>query len=142
MHANCFSRIQPFVTRWAVANQAPLSMGFPRHEYWSGLSCPPPGDPPNPGIKPTPTPVSCIAGEFFTAEPLEMPSVVLILGKIWTQAYTWGILCLEEESPNLCLHLHLVSPICMPVSLYKAKYGYRHAWSAPYEDEGRDHFYC
>ena len=33
-------------------------------------------------------------------------------------------------------------PIRMPVSLYKAKYGYRHAWRAPYEDEGRDHFYC
>ena len=35
-----------------VAHQAPLSMGFFRQEYWSGLLCPPPGDLPNPGTKP------------------------------------------------------------------------------------------
>ena len=39
-------------TPWTVAHQAPLSMGFPSQEYWSGLSFPPPGDPPDPGIKP------------------------------------------------------------------------------------------
>ena len=38
---------------WTVAHQAPLSMGFSRQEDWSGLPCPPPGDLPNPGIKPT-----------------------------------------------------------------------------------------
>ena len=37
---------------WTVALQAPLSVGFCRQEYWSGLLCPPPGDRPNPGIKP------------------------------------------------------------------------------------------
>ena len=41
-----------FVTPWAVARQAPLSMGFSRQEYWSGLPFPPPGDLPDPGIKP------------------------------------------------------------------------------------------
>jgi len=41
-----------FVTPWTVARQAPLSMGFPRQEYWSGLSFPPPGDLPDPGIEP------------------------------------------------------------------------------------------
>ena len=40
------------VTPWAVAHQAPLSMGFSRQEYWSGLPFPSPGDLPNPGIKP------------------------------------------------------------------------------------------
>ena len=40
------------VTLWTVARQAPLSMGFSRQECWSGLSCPPPGDLPDPGIKP------------------------------------------------------------------------------------------
>ena len=39
-------------TPWPAACQAPLSMGFSRPEYWSGLPCPPPGDLPNPGIKP------------------------------------------------------------------------------------------
>ena len=41
-----------FATPWAVACQAPLSMGFSRREYWNGLPFPPPGDLPNPGIKP------------------------------------------------------------------------------------------
>ena len=40
-----------FVTPWTIANQAPLPMGFPRQEYWSGFPCPPPGDIPNLGIK-------------------------------------------------------------------------------------------
>ena len=35
-----------------VAHQAPLSMGFSRQDYWSGLLCHPPGDPPKPGIEP------------------------------------------------------------------------------------------
>ena len=39
-----FSHGQMFVTTWAVARQAPLSMGFSRQEYWSGLPCPPPGE--------------------------------------------------------------------------------------------------
>ena len=47
-----FSRVQLFATPWTVAHQAPLSVGFPRQEYWKGLPCPPPGDLPNPGIKP------------------------------------------------------------------------------------------
>ena len=40
------------VTPWAVVHQAPLCMGLSRQEYWSGLPSPPPGDLPNPGIKP------------------------------------------------------------------------------------------
>ena len=46
------SRVRLFVTLWIVAHQAPLSMGFSRQEYWSGLLCPPPGDLPDPGIEP------------------------------------------------------------------------------------------
>ena len=56
---SCFSRVQLFVTIWTVARQSPLSMGFSRQEYWSGLPCPPPGDPPDPGIEPD-SYVSCI----------------------------------------------------------------------------------
>ena len=62
-----FSCVQLFVTLWTVAHQAPLSMGFSRQEHWSGLPCPPPGDLPDPGIKPR-SPVSpASAGGFFTA---------------------------------------------------------------------------
>ena len=48
----CVSRVCLCVTTWTGACQAPQSMGFPRSEYWSGLSCPPPEDLPDPGIKP------------------------------------------------------------------------------------------
>ena len=44
------SHVQLFATLWTVACQL-LTMGFSRLEYWSGLSCPPPGDFPNPGIE-------------------------------------------------------------------------------------------
>ena len=47
-----FSGVQLFVTLWTVANQAPLSIGFSWQEYWSGLSFLPPGDLPEPGIRP------------------------------------------------------------------------------------------
>ena len=47
-----FSHVQLLATLWTVARQAPLPMGFPRQEYWSGLPCPPPGDLPNPGSNP------------------------------------------------------------------------------------------
>ena len=43
-----------FVTPWTVAHQAPLSVGFPRQGYWSGLSLPSPGGLPNPGMEPEP----------------------------------------------------------------------------------------
>ena len=43
-----------FVTPWTVVHQAPLIMGFPRQEYWSGLPFPSPGDIPDPGIEPEP----------------------------------------------------------------------------------------
>ena len=46
------SCVQLLVTQWTAARQAPLSMGFPRQEYWSGLPFPSPGDPPDPGIEP------------------------------------------------------------------------------------------
>ena len=47
-----FSRVRLSATLWTVAHRAPLSRGFSRQEYWSGLPCPPSGDLPDPGIKP------------------------------------------------------------------------------------------
>ena len=46
------SRVQLFATPWTAAHEAPLSMGFSRQEYWSGVPLPSPGDLPNPGIEP------------------------------------------------------------------------------------------
>ena len=51
-HVSLLSRVRLFVTPWAVAYEAPPSMGFSRQEYWSGLPFPSPGDLPDPGIKP------------------------------------------------------------------------------------------
>ena len=63
------NRVQLFVTLWTVAHQAPLSMGFSRQEYFSGLPCPPPGDLPDPGIEPASVASPALAGRFFTTEP-------------------------------------------------------------------------
>ena len=61
-----FSHVQLCVTLWTVAHQAPLSMGFSRQEYWSGLPCPPLGDLPDTGIDLASACVSCITSIFFT----------------------------------------------------------------------------
>ena len=61
-----FSPVQLCATPWTVAHQAPLSMGFSRQEYWSGLPCYPPGDLPDPGIKPISLKSSALANGFFT----------------------------------------------------------------------------
>ena len=68
MHAvqSHFSYVRVCETSWTVALQAPLSMGFFRQEEWSGLLCPPPGDLPDPGIKPTSLTAPALAGGFFT----------------------------------------------------------------------------
>ena len=55
-----------FATLWTVAHQAPLSMRFSRQGYWSGLPCPPPGDLPDPGIKPISLLSPALTGRFFT----------------------------------------------------------------------------
>ena len=52
MCVKSLSRVRLFATPWTVAHQTPLSMGFSRQEYWSGLPFPSPGDLPNPGIQP------------------------------------------------------------------------------------------
>ena len=69
MHAcmlSCFSCVQLFVTLWTVDHQASLPMVFSKQEYWRGLPCPPPGDLPDPGIKPLSLTSPALAGRFFT----------------------------------------------------------------------------
>ena len=73
-----------FATPWTVTCQAPLSMGFPRQEYWSGLPLPSPGDLPDPGIEPK---SPALAGGFFTSEP---PGKPLILIKVKKLSLTCG----------------------------------------------------
>ena len=61
-----FSCVRLFVTSWTVSHQTPLSMGFSRQEYWSGLPCPLPGDLPDPGTVPMSLVSPALAGRFFT----------------------------------------------------------------------------
>ena len=63
-----------------VVSKAPLSVGFPRQEYWSGLSFPSPGDLPDPRIEPA---SPALAGGPVTTEPLEKPfQTVVGVGKL------------------------------------------------------------
>ena len=74
-----FSCVQLFTTLWTVALQAPLSMGFSRQEYLSGLPHPAPGDLPNAGTEPL-SPVSpAMVGRFFnTSTTWEAQSIMII----------------------------------------------------------------
>ena len=58
-----FSRVLFFVTLWTVADQAPLSMGFSKQEYWTGLPCHPPEDLPYRGIEPASPVASALKAE-------------------------------------------------------------------------------
>ena len=60
------------MTPWTVAHQAPLSVGFSRQEYWSGLPFPSPGDLLDSGIE---TVSPALAGWFFTVEPPGKPTL-------------------------------------------------------------------
>ena len=62
-----------FVTPWTVAHQVPLSMGFSRQDYWRGLSCPSPGDLPNPGTETSSPSSPALASRVFTTAPLGKP---------------------------------------------------------------------
>ena len=68
------SYVRFFATSWTVAYQAPLSMGFSRQEYWSGLPCSPPGDLPDPGREPAYLPA--MAGRFFNTSPPRRPMML------------------------------------------------------------------
>ena len=62
-------------TPWTVACQAPLSMGFSRQEYTSGLPFPSPEDLPDPGIEPASPMLPALSGRFFTTEPPGKPQL-------------------------------------------------------------------
>ena len=99
------SHVQLFATLWTVALQAPLSMGFSRQEYWSGLPFPSPGDLPNPGIEPR-SPV--LQADALSSEPPETAISICIFSdskKFACNAGDMGSISrsgrsLEEENGN------------------------------------------
>ena len=70
------SRVRLFATPWTVAHQAPLSMGFSKQEYWSGLPFPSPGDLPDPGIEPM---SPALQAEALSSEPQGKPIGVKVI---------------------------------------------------------------
>ena len=64
------SRVQLFATLRTVGHQPPLSVGCSRQEYWSGWPCPPPGDLPDPGIRPTSPLSAALAGWVLTTSTI------------------------------------------------------------------------
>ena len=82
----CWSlnHVQLFVTPWIVAHQAPLSIGFSRLEYWSGLPCPPLGDLPDRGIE-------------STSPALQMDSLLL---SHWESPRLMAWICLQCRRPG------------------------------------------
>ena len=75
-----FNHVQLFVTLWTVACHDPLSMGCSRQEYRSGLPCPPPGDLPDTGIKPTSLKSPALASRFLTTSATwEAPPCMAVL---------------------------------------------------------------
>ena len=86
---SCFSHVSLFATPWTIPRQAPLSMGFSRQEYWSGLPQPPPEDLPHPRIKPASLRTPALAGGFFTTSATwEAPGLPRSsLNHVWTICY-------------------------------------------------------
>ena len=76
---SCFSCVQLSATLWTVVRQALLSMGFSRQEYWSRMPCPPPGDLPDPGIKPASLMSPTLAGGLFTTSATCESTVALVV---------------------------------------------------------------
>ena len=81
LERSSFSRVWLFVTLWAVACQAPLSMTrrFSRQGYWSGLPRPPPGDLPDPEIELASLMSPALAGRFFTTSATWEAQVLVYL---------------------------------------------------------------
>ena len=98
------SVVSDSVIPWTVAHQAPLSLGFPRQEYWSGLPCPPPGDLPDPGIEPSSHTSPALAGGFFTTSTTWKPSnILLAFIQVTVNISRIGIITVIKVNILLCL---------------------------------------
>ena len=86
------NHVHLFCDPWTVACQAPLSIGFPRQEYWSGSPCPPPGDIPHPGVK--------LVFLAWQADSLPLSN----LGSSWMCVCAVCVFKFDLESSSLCFY--------------------------------------
>ena len=115
---SCFSCIQIFVPLWTAACQALLSLGLSRQEYWSGLSCPPPGDLPDPGIKPR---SPALQADFLPGKPpgklptREAPNQ-LCVGARWLQSCLTLCNPMDSSPPSSSVQARILEWVVMPSS--------------------------
>ena len=107
-----FSRVWLFATPWTVACQAPLSMGFSRQEYWSGVPLPSPGESSRPRDQ---THVSCIIGVFlfFTTEPQGKPQRLACCSGIEHLYFCFSTLT-NHKSKSSVARVAIHRCLCMP----------------------------
>ena len=105
-----FSCVRLFATPRAVTHQAPLSMGFSRQEYWSGLPCLPPGTLPDPVVKPVSLMSPALAGRFFTSSTTWEPHFIHSSGCVSTPVF--------QFIPSFLPHLVFVRLFSATVSLF------------------------
>ena len=87
-----FSCVWLFATQWTVAHLAPLAMEFSRQEYWGQLSCPSPGDLPDPGIEPPSSAAPALADGFFiTSSTWEAIYGLTIYQRRWEFTLIWSL---------------------------------------------------
>ena len=88
---NHFSGVS--ATPWTIALQVPLSMGFSRQEYWSGLPSPPPGDLPNPGMEPLSLSLLYWQAGSLPLAPPGKPDVWVVMSKALNLSKPQFFLC-------------------------------------------------
>ena len=136
---NVLSHVWLCATPWTVARLAPLPMGFPRQEYWSGLPFPLPGNLSNPGIKPLSPASPKLQVDSFTAEPpwkfqnrecrlaftlcQILPHVTTLWGPCsYSCLHRWGAKAQSREVTCLRLQSSWVGGTGFPTRLFDAKF--------------------
>ena len=138
-----FSRVPLCATLWTVAHQAPLSMGFFRQEYWSGLPFLPPGDLPDPAIEPCPLPLAPPGKPFkqlsfetvtYCCRQINIPSIIIFyfyhfLSQSTYSPISWSlpIMSYLYTSPFLCIHNFFLFPPRFFPYLVNYKHKLRHS---------------
>ena len=139
-----FSHICILVTLWTVTCQAALSIDFSRQVYWSGLSCPPPGDLLDPGIEPMSLYVSSIGRQV-----LYQKTKLCLVTTPWTAAHSAGTTWeAQEVYDSLWQSLTVVSILVSPVMSASSLFG-ENSWErrwvydnwAPFEQSVLKHIW-
>ena len=118
MRVKSLSRVQLFAIPWTVAHQAPLSMGFSRQEYWSGLSFPSPGGLPNPGMEPR---SPALQADALTSES---PGMFSVHGILQAKVLEWASIPFSKSESR-----SVVSDSLQPHGLYSP-------WNSPGQNTG------